>query len=399
VTAYQWRLMAFLSVATFFEGFDIFALAQLLPTLQREWNLGELGAGALIAFTNVGTIAAFGLIRLADRWGRKQVLSVTILGYAAFTLLTAVSVGPVTFACAQFVARIFLIAEWATASVVAAEEFPAGKRGLVIGVVQATSSFGAIACAGLVPVLLHTALGWRSVFVVGVAPLLAMAVARRGLRETGRFAAKGGGERTPLLRILGGPYRDRVLQLALIWGLTYVCTQAAITFWKEFAIHERGWTEGQVGGAMTIAAVAALPGIFATGKLLDLAGRKMGGAVIVAALAAGVVGAYTLWSPVALVACLTLGMYGTSAILPVLNAYTTERFPTELRGDAFAWANNLLGRLAYVGSPLAVGAIAGHTGWGPAVAVTAVGPVLAIALIWAWLPETAGRELEATAAL
>ena len=28
---YQWRLLAFLSVATFFEGFDFMALSQILP--------------------------------------------------------------------------------------------------------------------------------------------------------------------------------------------------------------------------------------------------------------------------------------------------------------------------------------------------------------------------------
>ena len=31
--------------------------------------------------------------------------------------------------------------------------------------------------------------------------------------------------------------------------------------------------------------------------------------------------------------CLTLAIFGTSSVLPVMNAFTTELFPTELRGE------------------------------------------------------------------
>ena len=86
-------------------------------------------------------------------------------------------------------------------------------------------------------------------------------------------------------------------------------------------------------------------------------------------------------------------------MIPVLNALTTERFPTELRGDAFSVANNLLGRLGFVSSPLLVGAAAGRFGWGPSVAITAIFPLFALALLLLRVPETGGRELEDTARL
>ena len=72
-------------------------------------------------------------------------------------------------------------------------------------------------------------------------------------------------------------------------------------------------------------------------------------------------------------------------------------FP-EFRSDAFAWANNLLGRASYVVAPIFIGLLAERFGWGPAVAVTAVCPLGALALIWLLLPETKGKELEETAA-
>jgi putative MFS transporter len=93
------------------------------------------------------------------------------------------------------------------------------------------------------------------------------------------------------------------------------------------------------------------------------------------------------------------GIFGASGVLPVLNAYNAELFPTEYRGDAFAWSNNLIGRIGYVLSPMAVGLAAQSVGWGAAVRVTAVFPLIAVLLIFVLLPETKQRELEETAAL
>jgi len=77
-TAYQKRLFVFLSVATFFEGYDFFAISQLLPSIRVSYGLNEQQGTWLISLINFGTILAFLLIRRADRWGRRQVLSVTI---------------------------------------------------------------------------------------------------------------------------------------------------------------------------------------------------------------------------------------------------------------------------------------------------------------------------------
>jgi len=401
ISAYQRRLIAFLSVATFFEGYDFYAMAQILPNLRADFGLTKADAGWLMAAVNFGTMIAALVIRRADAWGRRRVLTVTIIGYTLCSLATAFAPNVWSFAALQLAGRVFLIGEWAIAMVIAAEEFPAEKRGLVIGVIQACSSLGTITCAGVVPLLVTMPWGWRTVYVVGAIPLAIIAYARRGLRETRRFQEQvaAGEERKPFIAILKGPYRGRVLELALIWCILYVATQNAITVWKDFAVTERGWSDGQVGLSLTIAAVAAMPPIFLVGKLLDVLGRRRGAVVIFTLTAIGIFLAYTLQSRLGLTVGLVLGMFGVSAVLPVMNAYTTERFPTELRGDAFAWANNLLGRIGYVGSPILLGTLAESAGWGPVLAWTAVCPIVALALILVRLPETRGRELEETSAL
>jgi len=401
LSAYQRKLVVFLSVATFFEGYDFMALSQILPRLRQDFSLSTTGGGALVAAINVGTMLAALLVRRADAWGRRRVLSVTIVGYTVCSLLTALAPEAVSFTLIQLLARVFLIGEWAIAMVYAAEEFPADRRATMIGVIQACSSLGGIVCAGVVPFLLQTPIGWRSVYVVGALPLAVMAFARRSLKESHRFEASqsAGATQAPLMALMRGPYARRVWIVAACWTFTYLCTQTAVTFWKEFAIAERHMTDKQVGGALTLAAVGSMPLVFAVGKLLDVFGRRIGAVLIFVLTSVGVVLAYTLHNRWALTAALGVGIFGSSAVLPVLNAFTAELFPTALRSDAFAWANNLLGRVGYVLAPLGVGAAAGVYGWGPSVAATAIGPLVALVIILAKLPETRGRELEDTARL
>ena len=410
---YQRRLFVLLSVANFFEGYDFLALGQILPNLRAEMGLSESQGGLLVSITGLGTILAYGVVRLADRLGRRPVMMATILGYALFTGLTGLARGPWDFAAYQLVARIFLIAEWALAMVFAAEEFPAARRGLAISVLQGATSLGSIVCAGVVPLLLKTPYGWRSVYFMGVIPLVLLAYARRGLRETERFAAltesegwapppnrglsPGVGAPRGLTAIWRTPYRRRVVQLALIWGLTYMCTQCAVFFWKEFAVAERGLTDGQVGASIAIASLVSLPLVFLVGRLLDGWGRRPGAVLIFTLLAGSVVAAYQLHSYVALTAALTVAIFAVSAALVVLNNFTTELFPTGIRSDAFAWSNNLLGRIGYVIAPALVGWTAQRTGWGTAVSLTAVFVAAALFLILAMLPETRQKELEETA--
>lgn len=405
LSSYQRKLIVFLSVATFFEGYDMFAIAQILPNLRREFGLDEGGGGILISVVSIGTVLAGLLVRLADRIGRKAVLSITIAGYTLCSLLTAFAPNVYAFAIAQLLARIFLIGEWAVAMVIAAEEFSAERRGTLIGVIQAFATFGGIACAAIVPFLLKTSLGWRAVYVAGAIPLVLVAFARRGLRETQRYldranepatAATLASASSRFVAILKGPYRARILQIGLIWSLSYVCTQAAVFFWKDFAVNERGFTDKQVGGSLTIAAICAMPLVFYSGKLLDVFGRRSGGTIVFLAAAVGVVLAYTLHGQLGLTIALALAIAGTNAVLPLLNSYTAELFPTAMRGDAFALANNGIGRVGYILSTTVVGLIAAGSSWSVAVSSTSLCLVLALALMLRTMPETRGRELEET---
>lgn len=396
--AYQKRLLAFLSVATFFEGYDFIALAQILPNFRADMGVGPETAGRLVALVNLGAVLAYALVRSADRFGRRRVLTVTIAGYAATTFLSGLAPTPWSFAFCQMLARIFLIGEYATSMVIAAEEFPASRRGMALGLVNASSSLGAIVCAGLVPLLVKAPWGWRTVYFVSVLPLAIAAYARRGLRETRRFEEQGGALKRSVFEIWKSPYRKRVLQVGAVWFVSYISTQNTVTFWKDYMVTERHFTDQQVAAIITPAAALSTPLVFLAGRYLDAIPRRFAAALVLVTAALGTWGAYTQDGRGALIVALITAILASSTLLPVLSAFNTELFPTSLRADGYAWSNNLIGRIAYVTSPIVLGAFAESVGWGVAIRSTAVFPLVAIVLVYAFFPETKGKALEDTAA-
>jgi putative MFS transporter len=204
-------------------------------------------------------------------------------------------------------------------------------------------------------------------------------------------------EQREVLGVLRTDQRKRVLQLGLLWFLTYVCTNTAVTFWKEHMVSDLGWTATDVARSLTFAALVSMPFVFGTGRLLDVIGRRRGAVVIYLVTAAGVGGAYGIdvsaqehWP---ITAALTLAIFGVSGVLVVLNAFTTELVPTALRADALALSNNLLGRIGYVLAPFAVGWIATRSDWGAAVQPTVFFLLAALAGILWLLPEPSRASL------
>jgi putative MFS transporter len=223
--------------------------------------------------------------------------------------------------------------------------------------------------------------------------LLLVAFARRSLRETERFRTRTQKE-PDFFAILRSRHARRVIELGAIWFLCYICSQNAVTFWKEFAVAERGMSDAAVGRIIAVSALISLPVAFAAGHFLDAVGRRVGGTVILSLLAGGVFVGYTASSAAALTAGMIAATIGLNTMLTVLNTFTTELFPTEFRSAAFAWSNNLIGRIGYCLSPFAIGSLVEIHGWGDVLRATAVFPLIACVLIWLFLPETKGRELE-----
>src|SRR5439155_16331745 len=93
VTRYQWMILALASAGWVFDVFEgqIFGscMNEALPALLKDTGLEKnqedviyYGIGAFLAGGALGGVV-FGM--LADRWGRRWVMAVTILLYSIFT--------------------------------------------------------------------------------------------------------------------------------------------------------------------------------------------------------------------------------------------------------------------------------------------------------------------------
>lgn len=403
---YLRRLLALLASAAFFQGYDLSVLALLLPDLQETFDVGEAALGLFRIPIELGLVVAFFVARLADRVGRRPLLLWSVLGYTAFTALTVAAWDLWSFAFFQFGARVFLGAEVVVAVTVVVEEFPSRRRGRALGVLLAWEAAGTIAVALLVAAGLQgTALGWRSFFLVGLVPLLGLAFARRRLRETSRFlVARGahGRGRAPSAGLLA-PWRSPFRRMLVVVGLVHLFRSVplfgATAWWAFFAQRERGFSDLEVGvavlGAFSVGAVA----YYLCGRAMDRFGRRP---TAVAYLAGSVVSTMVLFQThdrllghVALVGAVSLGL----GAQPVLSAFSTELFPTAIRGQAAAWIRNVFEVPGYVLGPAAVGVL-GDRAHGPignigdSVTLLTLWAIPAIWLVWRRLPETRGAELE-----
>ena len=400
-------LFALLMSATVFEGYDITIFHLCTPDIAQTFAMGDPAVGVMASIVRIGGMASFFFVLLADRYGRKPVLSATVLGYTVFTLLTSMSSGVVSFTLFQSAAQVFLAAEFGVAVTMISEEFPDDRRGRAVAGLHMVAIVGVIAAGLVYGAMSGTAWGWRGMYALGVVPLVLVAFLRRGLRETARFDAleqkrvRAGVERPPLLAqlratsaLLLGPYRSRLLVVAGLWNSIGLVGGPTITYFSLYARRDHGWSADDLGTTVILAYVGGTLGSLLSGVLMDRIGRRVTAAVFYALSAAGMYMLFTSDAHAEILFAEVATMFAYQASRTATSALSTEPFPTEIRATGYSLTVQVIGQLFWMLSPLVIGLLAGPLGGlGRAASLFAVGPLAGIALL-AFVPETRGRSLE-----
>jgi MFS family permease len=330
---------------------------------------------------------------LADRFGRRKMLLITVGVGLVLTALAAASPSywwfVVIFACG----RPLLSATNGLAQVDVAEQTASADRAKAVALVAAGYGFGAGAIA-IAHSLASSTLGFRGVFALALVPLALLPLLRRWITEPDRFAvaAAAPGQRIPVFGAVERPFRRRLVVIVILAFAVSVITGPANSFVFLFAqsfLHLPGYaTAAMVLGA----GVAGLAGLLAGRWLADRVGRRLTGAFAMVAMALLAILAYSGSAP-ALVAGYILGVLAASVFGPAIGSLTTELFPTSVRASVVGWslAAGVLG--AVVG--LVVFGSVGRVGHPFATAglLTFLPTVPVMGLFWL-LPETRGREPE-----
>ncbi|MBA2279686.1 MAG: MFS transporter [Acidimicrobiia bacterium] len=400
------KLLLWLLVsATFFEGYDGAILALLLADIQSTFAVSEATLGVIRIPIELGLAAAFFVARLADRWGRKPLLLYSVVGYTVFTALTALSWDIWSFTFFQFASRVFLGAEYAVAVTMIVEEYPAIRRGRALGVLLTFAAMGTIAVGLLLGLGLQDGpLEWRAFYLVGLLPLLLLSVFRRKLLETRRFeiARETGavvGDRTPFLEPWRAANRRNLVLVGLFHMLRSIPLFGSTAWWAFYAERERGFTSGEIAFYIICAYGLGCVGYYLCGRSMERFGRRPTAFVYaVGAIAFAELLFQTTSRPLSFIGLLFAVFFGLG-MGPVMSAYATELFPTEIRGQAAAWIRNLFEIAGYVFGPAIVGILGDHaTGAvgnvGDTVSLLMLLQLPTLWLIARYLPETRGMELE-----
>ena len=405
---YLWSLLGMLMSATIFEGYDITIFHLCTPDIARTFHMSDAAVGAIATIVRTGGIMSFFVVTLADRYGRKPLIANTVLCYAFFTLMTALSSGVATFTMFQSASQLFLAGEFGIAVTIICEEFPDALRGRAISLLHMVAFVGVAIAGVLYGYVAESSWGWRGMYLIGIAPLLAVAWLRRGMRETARFAASeavrtaNGQARCamfePMRRCFKRgaiPYRQRLLLVATLCSSIGLVGGPTISFFSLYAKRDHHWTSGQIGVAMVLAYLMGTVGTLLCGWLLDRVGRRATTAFFFVAAAAAMFTLFQSESHRAMLLAMMATMFAYQASRTAMSALSSELFPTTSRATGYSLAVQVLGQLGWTLAPLAVGLLSKPMGGlGNAAALFAIGPSLGALLVIAYVPETLSKTLE-----
>ena len=186
------KMRLIICTAWFFDAFDLIAIAYVLPPLIGLWHLNPQQIGSLIGIGFAGQlVGAIGFGWLAERWGRRLSMLMTLLIFSLGALACAAATSYETLWSLRFVQGIGLGGEIPLMAAYLNEFARAENRGRFSLSVQVLFSIGLLLVA-VVSVYVVPHWGWRWMFVIGAIPALVAIPMRSVLPELPRWLASQG---------------------------------------------------------------------------------------------------------------------------------------------------------------------------------------------------------------
>jgi putative MFS transporter len=336
----HFSLLLGVSLALMFEEYDLAMLTAALPQIAETLSMAEVDFGFYLGLIRLGAIPAVALIPYADRIGRRRVFLISLVGTAVATTLTAFTQTPAQFVACQMLTRTFFVTGSAIAFVFIAEEFPAPHRGWGVGMLGALGSTGHGTAMGIFSQIDKLPYGWRTLYLIGVVPILLVPFFRKRIPETKRFekhqASEDGSTTAYSISPLLDMFRTapaRTLGVAAAGIFPSVGLVSAFQFTGYFTQTVHGWSPGQYAAMVFFGGALGIAGNVVAGHLADHFGRRVVGIVLLGSCPFSVSLFYLGpgWA-------ITIGwigfLFGSQGGRMILRAMSAEVFPTEHRASA-----------------------------------------------------------------
>lgn len=341
------------------EGLDLQSAGVAAPRIAKEFGLSVAQMGWAFSAGAIGLLpgAALGG-RLADRWGRKRVLMLSVALFGIFSLLTAHVWSFESLLTARFLTGLGLGAAMPNLIALCAEAAPQGHRNSAVGAMYCGMPFGA-ALAAVIGIVSPSEEGWRHVFYVGgFGPLLMVPLLGLCLRESAQFVE------TRLARTSSATpgvthalwKEDRTRRTIALW-VSYLGTLIVLYFlmnWLPSMVVANGLSREQAGVAIMMFNIGGGLGAIGISNVMDrfsprltVIGMYLGIALSLAGLSSAI-GALTMACGAFFCGLFLVG--GQS----VLYSMAGQAYPTEVRGTGVG-AAVAIGRLGSILGPLIAG--------------------------------------------
>lgn len=166
------RILLLVGLAMIFDGFDFMIVSFTMPQITSEMELGLVATGSLASFSLAGMIIG-GLVSgyLADKFGRKQVLNISVMFYALLTIPIFFVHSYDMFACCRVLSGVGIGAVIPLSVTLVSEYAPTKYRGTFVTATKMFMMLGWV-IAGLVAMYVVPNFGWRMCYLIGGFPLI-----------------------------------------------------------------------------------------------------------------------------------------------------------------------------------------------------------------------------------
>lgn len=365
-----WRIMLLAGIAWLIESYDIGIMGNVLPLLEKQYQLNSFTVGTLATASTLGIVLAIIPAGwLADRIGRKKVLIFGTAWYAFFSLICGLAPSiPLLIAC-RLIAGLGMGAVFPIPYAMAAELTSKRIRGSMTSVLDSFLSFGYF-LSPLLALLLIPQLpeqwGWRVLFYIGGLPLLYVPVLIKWMPESPRWLTiQGRGEEanqilshleqriesrtgsalpslgngvgqpvSTTFKVSSGIFSRAYLKRTLMMCISFACILFifyAIQTYTPTVLLKEGYGISNAFLLTTIIVVASIPGKYAAAYAIERFGRKFTliSFTSIAAVSALFFG-FAHNGALALFCGCVLSFFGIG-VDPVIKIYGAEQYPTHIR--------------------------------------------------------------------
>ena len=363
------------------DAFDFFLLVFMLSAIAKEYGT-DIKTVSEATFLTLAArpFGAFAFGWMADRFGRRPIMMIVILLFSVFSFASAFAWSIASLFVIRTLFGFCMGGEWGIGASLVMESIPIKLRGPVSGLLQSGYPTGYF-LASLVFFLLFDTIGWRGMFMVGIAPAILVFLIRMHVDESPAFEKRRHERPANPIRELARHWKIALYVVVLMTAFNFF-SHGTQDMYPTFLEKQHKFDTHLVGLLAMVGNAGAIVGGIAFGIWSERIGRKR--AIIIASLLALPV--IPLWAFSATPLMLGLGAFliqvavqGAWGIVPV---HLNELSPPLVRGMFPGFAYQLGNLIASRNLPIQAGIADSHGGnYGLALALVA-GITAVVLVIW-----------------